>query len=413
MTDVIEKLRAMRPSNVQKKKVLQGTDAVATVMDLGLQRRCSRAGEYWIREKNFSLQDYPELEMIKRLQGHDFMLIGKNQSLAEMDIERTVFLDTETTGLAGGAGTYAFIVGIASLERDQLVIRQYFMEDFSQEPALLLALTEQLAETSGIISYNGKAYDLPLMQNRVILNRITMDWNRFHQLDLLHASRRLWRPFVQDCRLSSMEEAVLGFCRENDVPGEMIPSLYFASLQTHDWAGLKPVFQHNALDLHSLVRLTGQAAMIFQSKSQTKHFHHLGVVKTYESLRLYDMAVNACVPEVPLTREEHQRLHLRQARNLKRLHRYQEAERIWLQLLQEMETFYPEPYIELIKHYEHRQKNWTAALALAERLLQRIELISTLGDQVEYEELARKIRMRQQRIHLKQKWAGRRKENAP
>ncbi|NLP09717.1 hypothetical protein GX408_04880, partial [bacterium] len=251
MTSVIEKLRALQQTAPSYAKASTGRDGLVGIETLGLERKSSAAGDYWLREKTFAFQDWPELEAVLDLQPHDFVCIGKSRLLDRLQPLRTAWIDTETTGLAGGTGTCAFLVGVARLQQSSVLVRQFFMHDFFQERAMLTGLAEWLEDVTGLMSYNGKTFDLPLLHNRCILNRVSMDWSRFLHLDLLHTSRRLWRPFAPDSRLSSMEQAVLGFRRTSDVPGELIPSLYFDSLWTRDLVPLKPIFQHNAMDLIS------------------------------------------------------------------------------------------------------------------------------------------------------------------
>lgn len=408
MNSLLDKLRAMQPAVVQTENPAR-LQTRPTPVDLELQLQSTAHGGYWLREKTFFLQDWPGLEIVPELNGEDFMRIGKHVSLAAMDPLATVFIDAETTGLAGGAGTYAFLIGVAFVQQGKIVIRQYFMQDFSQESALLHALAEHLAGSTGMVTFNGKAYDIPLLRNRVVMNRLKMDWNRFLHLDLLHASRRLWRPFTIDCRLGSMEQAILGFHRQGDIPGELIPALYFTSLRTGDLSGLKPVFQHNVLDLLSLARLVGKAAAIFRGAAQIP-FRRLAVAKTYAALGLFEQAGEVCAKTDEPDREENLRLAIFHAANLKRLHRYEEAEKIWLELVHEKYGFSPRPYIELIKYYERQRRDLPAALTLITRARERLELQMQLQQDAEYVFLLNALRGREKRIREKIEKLGNKKE---
>src|SRR5690242_16551760 len=137
-----------------------------------------------------------------------------------------LFLDTETTGLVGGTGTYAFLVGTGSVEEASFVVTQYLMRDLDEEPALLAALAPSIERATAVVSFNGSAFDVPLLETRFVLGR--RRWPDVVHLDLLHAARRVWGRVLQDCRLETLERAVLGVERENDVPGAFIPSMYFA-----------------------------------------------------------------------------------------------------------------------------------------------------------------------------------------
>ena len=174
--------------------------------------------------------------------------------------ERLVYLDTETTGLAGGTGTCAFLIGIGLLEGTQFVVRQFFLRDYPEEKAILRALAQILDAYDGLVTYNGKTFDVPLLETRYALARLESPFGRLLHLDALHPSRRLWRLRLESCRLTDLESAVLGIEREGDVPGSEIPAIYFDYLRSGDARGLQPVFYHNALDIITLAAITVQLA---------------------------------------------------------------------------------------------------------------------------------------------------------
>jgi uncharacterized protein len=180
-----------------------------------------------------------------------------------------LFLDLETTGLAGGAGTYAFLVGCGWFEPGGFHVRQYFMVGHALERALLAAVRERLDSCGPLVTYNGKSFDLPLLETRFVFNRQRAPFADRPHVDMLHPARRLWRgarPAVhipgaqrESCTLSSLEQALLGVQRTGDVPGFEIPTRYFAFLRTGDASPLEPVLEHNRLDLVSLAALTSRA----------------------------------------------------------------------------------------------------------------------------------------------------------
>ena len=146
--------------------------------------------------------------------------------------ERLVYLDTETTGLAGGTGTCAFLIGIGTIEGTQFVVRQFFLRDYPEEKAILHALAEILDAFDGVVTYNGKTFDMPLLETRYALARLKSPFARLMHLDALHPSRRLWRLRLESCKLTDLESAVLGIEREGDVAGSEIPAIYFDYLRT-------------------------------------------------------------------------------------------------------------------------------------------------------------------------------------
>ena len=165
------------------------------------------------------------------------------------EMSRLVCLDTETTGLAGGTGTCAFLIGLGAPEGVQFAVRQYFLRDYPEEKAILAALAEALEAYDGVITFNGKTFDIPLLETRYALARMKSPFTRLVHLDLLHPARRLWKLRLESCELQNLEKNVLGIFREGDVDGSEIPALYFDYLRTGDPKGLAPVFFHNTLTL--------------------------------------------------------------------------------------------------------------------------------------------------------------------
>jgi uncharacterized protein YprB with RNaseH-like and TPR domain len=186
-------------------------------------------------------------------------LLARDERLAGVDFQRMAFVDTETTGLAGGSGTYAFLVGVGVFEGNSFTIHQYFMRDYGEEPALLHALGGLLDGLDAVVSFNGKSFDLPLLETRFIMSRQPPRLVDAPHLDLLPVARRFWKYRLDSCALSSLETAVLGVRRtQDDVPGWLIPSLYASYARTGDAREMPRIFYHNAQDILSLVTLTAR-----------------------------------------------------------------------------------------------------------------------------------------------------------
>jgi len=184
-------------------------------------------------------------------------LLARDERLAVADYQRIAFVDTETTGLAGGTGTYAFLVGVGLFEGQRFTIHQFFMRDYHEEPAQLQALGKLLDGMEAIVSFNGKSFDLPLLETRFIMTRQPVPLVGAPHLDLLPAARRLWKYRLDSCALSSLETEILGVQRtQTDVPGWLIPSLYMEYARTGDAREMPRIFYHNAQDILSLVTLT-------------------------------------------------------------------------------------------------------------------------------------------------------------
>jgi len=173
--------------------------------------------------------------------------------------EKAIFLDVETTGLSHGAGTIAFLVGLAWFEEDQIRVRQLLLHDYDEEQAQLHMLLEALSRFTFLVSYNGKSFDTSILENRLVVNRF-MDRNEAHvrlmpHLDLLHVGRRIHRGRLPDHRLPTLEREILGFFRPDDISGAQVPELYFRYLLENDPALISPVLEHNRDDVVSLIHL--------------------------------------------------------------------------------------------------------------------------------------------------------------
>ena len=189
---------------------------------------------------------------------------------------RLLFVDLETTGLAGGAGTYAFLVGCGWFEGAAFRVRQFFLSSYAAERGLLEDVADTMGASGALVTYNGKTFDLPLIDTRFLFHRMRASHNSLPHLDMLHPVRRLWRPQglphspmgagerAAPCRLTLVEQSVLGHVRGGDVPGFKIPSCYFHYVRTGDARPLVGVMEHNRLDLLALAMLTARAARLLE-----------------------------------------------------------------------------------------------------------------------------------------------------
>lgn len=190
--------------------------------------------------------------------------VARNGALTHADLHRVCFLDTETTGLSGGSGTMAFLVGTGFFTDDGFHLRQYFLRDPGDEPAMIEGLAESLPGFDALVSFNGRAFDIPILENRFVLARIPPPTAGMPHLDLLPPARRLWQYRLASCALGALEQQVLGVLREqDDVAGGIIPYLYRDYLHTADAREMKRVLYHNAVDILSLVTLAARLCRAF------------------------------------------------------------------------------------------------------------------------------------------------------
>lgn len=214
--------------------------------------------------------------------------LALDPALRAFDPTTALFLDTETTGLAGGAGTIPFLVGVAWFEGSLLHVEQHLVTEPGTERPLLVRLGERLRGARSIVTFNGKTFDLPLLRTRFVLERVEVPESLPH-LDLLHVARRIYGARVERCNLGTLERDVLGFEREGDIPGEEIPERYLRFLREGDRAALLPVVEHNAWDLVALAALVGElGARISRAEADGRLESHdlFGLART--SLRAGD-----------------------------------------------------------------------------------------------------------------------------
>ncbi len=336
------------------------------------------------------------------------------------DESRLLFFDLETTGLSGGAGTCAFLVGYGWFDGDSFRTRQYFLGGYAHEPALLRMAAQPLAGVT-LASFNGKTFDVPLIAGRYLFHRVPSPFDGMPHIDLLHPARRLWRyrppedrPVDRDrqdafgryfratalrdefrrgrrydlsasaasCALGALEEAVLGFRRTGDVPGAEIPSRYFHYVRTGDARPLAPVLEHNRLDLLSLAALASLVARMLEEGPQATRNPHecLALGRLYErsgaahrATACYELAVEgqptAAWREDPIVqREALRRLAIRHRRE----RRYDDAAATWQRLL-DLSIAQTGVDVEALQalavHHEHRSKDLQAARTLVIRAL--------------------------------------------
>lgn len=305
---------------------------------------------------------------------HDLLAPLTNGAIPSSHPTRWAFLDTETTGLAGGSGTYAFLVGIGSVEAGGFRVRQFFMRDYGEEASQLHAVSEYLQRFDVLITYNGKTYDQPLLETRFRMCRARHPFGRLEHLDLLFGARRLWKRRMENCRLSHLEHQVLGFEREGDVPGSLIPYIFFEYVRTRRATRLLPVFQHNVLDIVSLACLTAIVPEAYRNPETVPVRHGsdllglarwlLQVGRSDQALALMRRAVDIGLPDHLLFPTL-----LDTGLLLKKLGDEPAALAAFTDLAASKNPCRVRAFEELAKYYEHRERNYSMALEMTRSAL--------------------------------------------
>ncbi len=287
----------------------------------------------------------------------------------ELELSSMLFIDTETTGL-GGAGAVAFLVGCGSLVEDGFEVRQYLLPDYSDECAMLEDLQQELREDNVLVSYNGATFDLPLLKDRLVINRVSKEIPYGYHVDLLHAVRRIFRRRLKDCRLSNIEKELFGFERTDDIPGYLIPAVYFEWLSSDSLELLPEVLNHNRLDILSLFYLVDHIATIHRSQGEAlEEIDDLHSLSRVYSRRRDHTTVESLIERIEGTSGSGlaEDIQLFNAFSFKRANSLEKAVPIWLQLAgsESREGFWAN--IELAKYFEHRVHDPARAFQHASR----------------------------------------------
>lgn len=342
-------------------------------------------GEVFVHEETYDADYRHGYAPLTAEVPHDLLAEWANEPrLLDAPLESFAFLDAETSGLAGGTGTYAFLVGVGRFETSAsgraFRLFQFFMRDPGEEAASLEALADFLTPCSVLVTYNGKAFDAPLLRTRYALHDIPCPFSDFAHLDLLPLARRLWRDRLPSRTLKYIEEHVLGAPRNaQEVPGYEIPWLYFDYLRTGDAAPLAGVFYHNAMDVVALAALFAHAAVLLHDPfdGPIPSLHGLDVIalaKLHEDLRRWDTAARLYERglEMDLGQDDFWEAVRRLSVLQKKRGDLEQAVGWWEQAAGQGHIY---AHVELSKFYEHRRRDIPAALGWAQSALDRLASI--------------------------------------
>lgn len=344
-------------------------------------------------------------ELSRNIPETAFDFFGASNSEVSIDLTEAAIIDTETTGLAGGTGTYPFIIGIAFWEGTNFVVRQFILRDFSEEPAQLFAFTEDLNKTSSLLTYNGKSFDIPLLRTRFRINRMKVPFVDYPHIDLLHPCRRIYRNHFDSFNLTFLEAMILGFEREDDVPSHLIPGIYFDFLQNRDDDLLIPILYHNRDDIVSLYLLAQETArridlalcgasnddnmflslakIMFTSRDYDGAGKMLGFIKS-------DFAENSTNDDALMLKS----IAAKRARD------WAMAQSIWRQMV-DSGRFGIFPHIELAKHLEHRIRDLHAALDMTDSAVRLLEFEREFLTAADYRSSLSELKHRRKRLITK------------
>lgn len=386
--DKFSRLAALRParsalSRPASLRAPDQEDSVAKLLGAGVG--LNQFGEHlairnWFSTPEFAEPEAVALELLSRTRDTDF---SRRTRFALADSSRWLFLDTETTGLAGGTGTYPFLVGIAWWDAGGLQVEQFFMRDFSEEHSLLHELAARLAERPVLVTFNGKTFDWPLLENRFAMTRSIPTPRLAAHLDLLHPARALWKLRLGSVRLVELERRVLdaqrlGWHREDDIASALIPQYYFDYLRGGSLDPLVGVVRHNQMDLRGLAALFGKINSILASQDTDRNgiesLDLFGLSRFLERRGDRDRAQVACTQalQLGLPAEIRPRARRELALLAKRRGDFQAAAVLWHELAADPQdgAFACE---QLAIHYERRDRDLARAVEFARLGLAKVK----------------------------------------
>ncbi len=375
-SQVLSDLRHRLDRLLEPKKIYRKKTAVPIEQLIEGEVISTPEGDTFLTKEHFSPEyRYGEMALadILSIPTYPAHLLSKDERLKELDFRKALFLDTETTGLSGGTGTFAFMVGLGFFQEDRFLVHQFFMRDYSEERASLSLLKNFIDSFQFLVTFNGRQYDIPLLETRFILSRMPSKIREMPNFDLLYPSRKIWKGAYENCRLVTLESQLLGVERTDDIPSEWIPYLYFDYIQTGDARKIQQVFYHNQMDILSMVALAGRIHLIYhdpQAARPRKGIEHFALGRLFwehghreKAIPCFEIALKRCDDD--LSWEVMKWLSMA----FKKTGQGEKARSLWEEMLgwsQKKEVF---PYIELAKYHEHRLKDWNKAMAYVDEAL--------------------------------------------
>jgi uncharacterized protein len=406
-----------RPSGAELLRAPHAEDSLSRLLGAGIAT--NRYGQHVLVRNWFSSPEYSDisevsLELLSR--GRDEGL-SQRMRVALADPSKWLFLDTETTGLAGGTGTYAFLIGLAWWDAGALQVEQFFMRDFGEEHAILHEVAARIAERPVLVTFNGKAFDWPLLENRFTMTRSIAVPRLAAHLDLLHPARALWKLRLGSVRLVELERHVLdaarlGWHRQDDVLAALIPQHYFDYLRGGPAEPLAAVVRHNQMDLRGLAALVGKIDVLLASEDgrDVESLDLFGLSHFLQRRGESQRAHSACTQAIDLglPKEYDQQARRELALLARRRGEHEKAAALWHELVKD-ERNGAHACEQLGVYYERRKKDFERALEFAKLGLAKVRRARALfldrhgarGDLRMEQRLAARVARLQARIELK------------
>jgi uncharacterized protein YprB with RNaseH-like and TPR domain len=330
--------------------------------------------------------------------GSILAFLSRDGAFEELDLSSAVFLDLETTGLAGGTGTVPFLVGLGYYRDDRFKVAQFFLNEMAEEGRLVSEVAQFFKDMDfrSVITYNGKAFDIPLLETRFALHRTPFPFRDLPHLDFLFSARHLWKHKYDSCRLFNLAQQIAQAERAEDIPGAEIPIRYFQYIRTGDFSLIDPILYHNQEDILSLLSVVVAGAVLVERNREAETRGEDDAMDLYGVARLFESAGDAAraagllekALAGRLTAEASHAARKKLSHHFKKNQNWEKAISLWRDMGGREQTF---SFRELSMYYEHKAKNYTEAIRVAEEGL-AISMGGPLADRKDFEKRIERLK---------------------
>jgi uncharacterized protein YprB with RNaseH-like and TPR domain len=341
-----------------------------------------------------------------KIDGGILSLLSRDPAFSKLDLSTALFLDLETTGLSGGVGVVPFLVGLGYFRDERFLVTQFFLGDMAEEEGLIRELGQffRQMDFQSVVTFNGKAFDLPLLETRFILQRETLPLSGLPHLDFLFSARSLWSHKHESCRLYHLAQEVLEAQREEDIPSAEIPYRYFEFIRTGEFSLIEPILYHNQEDLLSLLGVVISGAALFSEERGGEIDLSGDALDLFGAARLLERRGERERSAVFMSRALEGRLSgefavlakMKLASHFKKNREWEKALSLWNEMTVCNRT---DIFRELAMYYEHREKNYQKAREVA---LEGLALASETSQSLR-EDFSRRLERLQRKIIKQEK----------
>jgi uncharacterized protein YprB with RNaseH-like and TPR domain len=330
--------------------------------------------------------------------GDILAFLSRDGAFEALDLGSAVFLDLETTGLAGGTGTVPFLVGLGYYHDERFKVSQFFLSEMAEEGRLVREVAEFFKDMAfkSVITYNGKAFDVPLLETRFALHRTPFLIRDLPHLDFLFSARHLWKDKYDSCRLFNLAQQVVQAERAEDIPGAEIPLRYFQYIRTGDFSLIEPILYHNQEDILSLLGVVVAGALLVDRNRASAERGAADAMDLYGVARLFESAGDASQAaalleqalEGQLTAHASHTAKVKLSHHFKKSQDWGKAVSLWRELSQGDQAY---SFRELSMYYEHKTKDYIEAIRAAEEGL-AVSMGRSLAERNDFEKRIERLR---------------------